>query len=182
MGQYYKPVALTERGNPILGWCYPRDYNNGLKLMEHSWIGNNFVSSVESLLILGGAWYKKPIVWAGDYAEDENKTTKNLYSLCEDKLKVNPAEQINIATYPYIVNHTKRLYVDKGKVPGGGHGWEDYHIHPLPLLTAEGNGQGGGDFFNADPKGLIGSWARNSISVESTIPEGYTELVFDLTE
>lgn len=183
MGQYYKPLAMRDRGNPVLGWCDSHNYNNGLKLMEHSWLGNNFVSSVESLLILGGAWYKKPIVWAGDYAENELKTNHNLYQLCEDDNEVKPINQIDIVTYPYIVNHTKKLYVDKGKVPGGTEeGWENYKIHPLPLLTAEGNGQGGGDFRGEDPKGLIGSWARNSISVESSIPEGYTELVFDLTE
>lgn len=182
MGQYYKPLAMNERGNPVFGWCNAHSYDNGLKLMEHSWLGNNFVCSVESLLVLGGAWYMKPIVWAGDYAEDEGKTTKNLYQLCTEKNEVNPTIQIDKVTYPYIVNHSKKLYVDKGKVPGGKTGWEDYHIHPLPLLTAEGNGQGGGDFFGKDPNGLIGSWARNIISVESSIPEGYTELVFDLTE
>lgn len=52
----------------------------------------------------------------------------------------------------------------------------------IPLLTNESNGMGGGDFGGNDPKDLVGSWARNHLSVELEIPEGYTELVFDLTE
>jgi len=57
-----------------------------------------------------------------------------------------------------------------------------YKIHPLPLLTCEGNGQGGGDFYGEDNKKLIGKWARNRISIESTKPKGYAELIFDLKE
>jgi hypothetical protein len=59
-------------------------------------------------------------------------------------------------------------------------------LHPLPLLTAEGNGRGGGDFRGDDPQNLVGSWARDLISVEAALtPEQlneYTELVFNLTE
>ncbi|KAH3691136.1 hypothetical protein Pelo_19957 [Pelomyxa schiedti] len=43
------------------------------------------------------------------------------------------------AAYRYIVNHSKRQYVDKS-------GCLSLSIHPLPLLLAEGNGRGCGDF------------------------------------
>ena len=45
------------------------------------------------------------------------------------------------------------------------------------------NGRGGGDFRGESE--LVGSWARDVISVEATksaIPKDYTELKFDLVE
>ena len=49
------------------------------------------------------------------------------------------------------------LFVDKNKIPKITAEWvgnSDYRIHPLPLLTAEGNGEGGGDFFGKDTNNL----------------------------
>lgn len=175
MGQYYKPVNLENKQ-----WLLSHDYNTGLKLMEHSWIGNNFVQLVENLLIPNGAWYKARIVWAGDYADPEFEDLEGyeitLYSLCEDKNKINPTEFKLSKQYCYIVNHTKKQFVDKNKVPDKD-GWK---IHPLPLLTCEGNGRGGGDYRGESE--LIGSWARDSISIEKGVPEEYQEINFDLIE
>jgi hypothetical protein len=50
----------------------------------------------------------------------------------------------------------------------------------LPLLTAEGNGRGGGDY-RGENENLIGSWARDIISVEMEIPDGYDELVCEFS-
>jgi hypothetical protein len=47
-------------------------------------------------------------------------------------------------------------------------------------LTCEGNGRGGGDYRGESP--LIGSWARDVISVSDTKPKDFEELVFDLVE
>lgn len=80
----------------------------------------------------------------------------------------------------YLVNHTKKEFVDKSKTPKDDDGW---CIHPLPLLTCEGNGRGGGDF-RGESK-LIGIWARDIIGVvtkKSDIPKDYTEIMFDLKE
>jgi hypothetical protein len=48
------------------------------------------------------------------------------------------------------------------------------------LLTVEGNGRGGGDYHTDST--LVGSWARDIISVEMTISDTFQEIVFDLTE
>lgn len=51
--------------------------------------------------------------------------------------------------------------VDKTLLPENN-GWT---VHPLPLLTAEGNGRGGGDYHEQNPDiELVGTWARDSIS------------------
>lgn len=38
MGQYYRPTIHTENG--VLSF-HAHDFDNGLKLMEHSWIGQS---------------------------------------------------------------------------------------------------------------------------------------------
>lgn len=198
MGQYFKPVILGEAPKDgehevVKSWSLSHDYGSGLKLMEHSWMKSDFVQAFEKQLSRRGEHYKSRVVWAGDYAEgepgrhlveDDKEYKLNLYSLCNDENKFNP-EIATTENYNFIVNHTKKQFVDKSKVAKDKDGWQ---IHPLPLLTCEGNGQGGGDFFGEDEKGLIGSWARDVISVESENPKlyhgtmDYTELIFDLTE
>jgi hypothetical protein len=180
MGQYYKPISVEKRQ-----YVYSHDYNNGLKLMEHSWIDNGFVAIVEDLIAEGGAWHGDKIVWAGDYADEEKNRKNNLFMICErDKCKINPEPSTN--KYRYVLNMDTMEYVDKTKVPISDI-WEDnegkewpFAIHPLPLLTCEGNGRGGGDFYKEDP--LVGKWARNRVTVANEIPEGYTEIEFNLFE
>ena len=181
MGQYYKPCSLTKTKKGVKSWMYSHKYENGLKLMEHSWIENRFVSTIETLLMEGGSWYMTPIVWAGDYADKENNSDKNLYDMCTDKKEINPDISGVPNKYKYIVNHTKKLFVDKSKVPvTDTHNGFDFRVHPLPLLTCEGNGRGGGDFRKEEP--IVGTWARDIISVEDFEPMGYKELEFNLVE
>jgi len=66
MGQYYKPVCIDSRE-----YMYTHDYDSGLKLMEHSWILNDFVWAVEGLLTPKGRWCGQRIVWAGDYMDEK---------------------------------------------------------------------------------------------------------------
>lgn len=180
MGQYYMPAILGVENEQtvVLAHLYSHDYGNGLKLMEHSYIGNNFVNAFESLLAPGSKYHKSPVVWAGDYA-DVDSDGLNVYDKCHNTTKPKPKFLIADNEFPFIVNHTKKQFVDKRQVPIFN---EDWAIHPLPLLTCEGNGRGGGDYRGEDPKHLIGSWARDVISVESEVPEDYTELFFDLVE
>ena len=198
MGQYYKPVILGEKTEEnhetVKAWMYSHEYDNRLKLMEHSYQGNNFVSTFEKQLSRKGDYHKSRVVWSGDYADNEpdlkiiyegKEHNANLYSLCNCENEIKPKVS-KTDTYPYILNHTKKLFVDKNKVPEIKD-WEGAKIHPLPLLTCEGNGRGGGDF-RGDEKGIVGSWARDVISVEKTNPlvttdtMDYKEIIFDLDE
>ena len=200
MGQYFNPVILGDKPEEgqhetVKAWMYSHEYNNGLKLMEHSYQGNNFVSTFEKELSRRGKHYKSRVVWAGDYADEEpglkitddegKERDANLNSLCNDENKIKP-KVASTDDYPYILNHTKKLFVDKNKVPEIVD-WEGTKIHPLPLLTCEGNGRGGGDF-RGDEKGIVGSWARDIISIEKDNPKvmhgvmDYTEIIFDLNE
>lgn len=180
MGQYYYPAILGKEGDKtiVLAHLVAHDYDNGLKLMEHSYIGNKFVNAFESLLAPNSRYHKSPVVWAGDYAEVDSDGL-NVYDKCHNTVKPKPKYLIVDEEFPFIVNHTKKEFVDKRNVPQYDDGWK---IHPLPLLTCEGNGQGGGDYWGEDSKSLIGSWARDVISVESEVPEDYKEIIFDLVE
>lgn len=182
MGQYYKPISLTRNQH-----LYSHDYDNGLKLMEHSWVGNYFVNTVMSLLKRSGAWYNNRIVWAGDYADDEPKLNENLYGLQEKENRINPKEDSDFLKNRYLVNVTKKEFVDvlrkysENKETNPNDVWV---IHPLPLLTCEGNGRGGGDLHKHVDHPIIGSWARNRLYVTKKRPNEniYKEIIFDLEE
>lgn len=239
MGQYYVPVVLNE-AEQIEYRMSSRDFNSGTKLMEHSWIDNDFVAAFETLLL---AEAPRRVVWAGDYADPEVDAADspvmrtyerrgelvtheaNLYSLAQDVEPYRPAvaglgERVQwshgvaevvrdpqvganafprvaptIEAFPYLVNWDKRAYVDKRKVPAVPYYWsggEELTIHPLPLLTVEGNGRGSGDFkvpstdavcsTEVGNVALIGAWARDHIALAARVPDGFAEVIFDLIE
>ena len=49
-------------------------------------------------------------------------------------------------------------------------------------IGGTGNGNGGGDFYGQDGDNVIGTWARDIVSVSNKMPEGYKELKFNLKE
>ena len=200
MGQYYLPSLLTKsykKGKrPIKAQLCAHDFCGGLKLMEHSYVGTYLMQAVEYLLSTNKS---NPFVWAGDYAEklqghndnifsigDENgvdrKTLKKL-PLVETKSWLGKAYMLDpkyVKTYKFAINHSKKLYVvipidDPIKNPYGT-------IHPLPLLTAESNGLGGGDYWGKASAELVGSWKYDVISVGNEIPKGYKKLVVHFKE
>jgi hypothetical protein len=179
MGQYYKPVNLTKNE-----YLYTHDFKSrfkrsdgevyymgeGLKLMEHSYIGNKLMNAVERLLIPGGDWYECRLVWAGDYADNENGKPDNVYIIMgETGKKIIPSSKKVPAKFRYRTNFTKRQVIDLSTIRAVEDGWK---IHPLSLLGCEGNGRGGGDFRGNDER--IGSWARDVISLEDHVRDGYT--------
>ena len=181
MGQYYLAIILADKNTNqsnesnesdqpeiIRIFMEPHQHNNGAKLTEHSYLKNNFIQQFEFQLTKDGMFYKSRPVWAGDYADNEPNSESNLYHIAQDFPNKNLyTNHIIEKEYPYIVNHTKKQYVNKKKF---------ITYHPLPLLLAEGNGRGGGDYREDKGTKYIGIWARDVISVEKSIPNDYTEL------
>ena len=176
MGQGYIAAILSDDGKIIRTYVHPHAYNNGYKLIEHSYIGNNFMEAVESLICPTGMFYKSRLVWAGDYADVEpGAGGKNLYELVEGRPESMPQVEPNIygkpgmSDYLYVVNHTKQEYMFKGQ-----------NLHCLSIMTTESNGRGGGDYDGPGME-LVGTWARDVISVEKEAPNFiHVPNVFDL--
>lgn len=174
MGQYYAPCILSKNKKKVENWFYTWDYGNGLKLMEHSWVGGYLVSAVCRFL------FKNPqrIVWCGDYADgvdyyeqtDKDDSTKVPNNITYEELRTN-----DIPMQKWVLNHSKKVAVAIPPLT------ETWYIHPLPLLTALGNGQGGGDYWGLN-QDLVGSWAGDIISISDKVPPSFSKETDNLFE
>ena len=167
MGQYYTPVLIDEETNDERKYL-SHNYGNGLKLMEHSYLGNTFVETVCNEILE----HPMRVAWVGDYADDvideeKYKNIPNIERFVEiEKDEPNiigytqpNAVPQNVSSFCYfIINHTKKEFINmyeyifKNKT----------NIHPLPLLTSIGNGCGGGDY-SGKCEELCGNWCGDII-------------------
>lgn len=170
MGQYYIPIL--KRRYSITKYD-PYDYEEGRKLMEHSYQGNHLVNVVVNELIDNPAH----LAWVGDYADIEDYKGKTCEELAKKfiELRKNNDNYItddDTAEYEleYFINHTKKEYfkLDRTKIKPNDYNYS--RIHPLPLLTVMGNGYGGGDYYGPCQE-LVGSWATDLIEVSYSFDE-----------
>lgn len=175
MGQYYMPVI--KRGN-VLRRVYSHDFHNGLKLMEHSYIDNNFVNVVANEILENPA----QLYWLGDYAEVGDFISESMFNRVygyawrrsrNSKTTVEgPIQEFDWTKDWYYINKTKKQYM---KMPKPG----DWVITPLSLLTAIGNGRGGGDYRKDNT--MIGYWAGDKVYLSREKPNNkYTDITTDV--
>ena len=73
----------------------------------------------------------------------------------------------------FLVNHTKKVYLDCDAYQKRSIDKNGRCIHPLPILTAIGSNE----LFHGDYQGInadvVGNWCWDTISVEDSIPVGY---------
>lgn len=179
MGQYYTPVLIRDNSQDnskeiirFNSW----DYDNGLKLMEHSYIGNSFVETVAMQL------YKKParVAWVGDYADSYLEEFSEKAAVLKEFVDIERLDGEEYYKKPkyditrnllmlIIYNHTKKQYVDVYNYIHANSYMEGKWatcVHPLPLLTAVGNGYGGGDYHDCYPDfNKVGMWAGDLLEV-----------------
>jgi len=171
MGQYFNVATMDSDGKVT---SYNRRVNGEYtmaKLTEHSWWYNEFVGTMTKKL------HRKPtrIAWVGDYSEGEEIVKENhLYELAFSEDEQGVEKDILLLDGKYLVNHSKKLYLDCNAYRERSNEDEDWCMHPLPLLTAAGNGLGGGDYYGIN-KEDVGKWCWDLISVEDEPPEGYEE-------
>ncbi len=200
--QYYFPMFLENNidyyGNPkpelICGWISPFVYKEYPTLMSTSYVNSRVLNMVEWMLRPGGCFYMTRLVWAslsGDeeliYDPKKNcniMKTLGAYHNYENHSAYSGISEEDVKEYRYIVNHTLKLYVDK-------YSCGDENIHPLPILTCEGNGRGmggyseegliEGDYYGSCEE-YVGTWARHVISLEKNMDSfpGYTRLELTL--
>ena len=175
MGQYYVPVVINKDGRKKFdSW----DYGSGLKLMEHSWLGNRFVNAVYTAIKDNSSL----VGWIGDYSNDVG-CDKDLYKYAwsnelgdtsSNSARIKPEnlfyneEEKKVYGEGFLINHSLYQYIDMKEYVEQS---EDkvWVINPLPLLTAIGNGQGGGDYRGENMK-LVGSWFMDEIEFSMEPP------------
>lgn len=153
MGQYYKPMNLDRKE-----YLNSHEYDNGLKLMEHSYFGNNFVGEV--IILLMNEWNGNRVIWAGDYADNaEKEYLSNLF------IKIKPYNYSNynlseISKHYAFVNYDKNTYCKLDCCAKDNDGWQ---TSPIPLLLVNSNGRGGGDYRLDNEK--TGAWACDRVGI-----------------
>jgi hypothetical protein len=171
------------------------DYGQGLKLMEHSYIGNTLTDVVAALITVE----PKRLVWLGDYGEFADCKNKNITEQQFNKVRhqiwkkrtaplLKGIKTIDgLMTKGFLLNYTKMEYIDLAAYCHKVRGW-DYMINPLPLLTAVGNGKGGGDYWrkNTTSYNKVGTWAFDVIqywpeATKETL-KGFKQIRFAFTE
>ena len=177
MGQYYKQ-AIEQDGNLDIFDAQTVNDWNGRKLMEHSWIGNSFMDAISERI------HNKPanIVWCGDYADEPqdfvtidwiNYETIYPKDGREPQLLEELPERFDYS-HKYLVNHTNKCYVDFDLYMSKCKDKDGWILHPLSLLTAVGNGRGGGDYHeDCVDYYMVGAWAGNNIEITDKVPDEY---------
>lgn len=192
MGQYYD-ILMEQKGQFYHSDRTVDNEHMGAKLTEHSWFENDLLRCVQFSI------YKMPsrVYWVGDYADDENRKINNLtpkdikeiYSLCYDKdyRKKKGVREINTfysnggslsLNGKFLVNRTKKIFLDGALYHTIAINEEGWCTNPLSLLTALGNGQGGGDYFGKERE-KIGAWAGDWLSVEDIPPLLFEDKTLD---
>lgn len=179
-------VAFLDEHHVVESWVCPwRLTRMGAELEEHARLKTQFCGNVESLLSPCGRFWKSRVVWCGD--QSPNK----LYDLCSHEYEL--AEwRSQVGTYgticTYLCNHSKKEVVDKVRLQNRyiEQSFAD-QPHPLPILTLDA----GQLLALAEPQKswlpwpfskkptpieYVGSWARDSISVEREYPSGFTDI------
>lgn len=202
MGQYYFPLLIDDNGDKFRGDSH--DFDTGLKLMEHSWVGNNFVNAILGTI----ESHPMRLAWVGDYSDgvvydytdfgDGFIVGRDAYmpyyscameSTGEAKTleKTTPKLLFDLDCADYfVVNITKQIYIDLEKYVSqnaqSDFGFGMYCINPIPLLTSIGNGEGGGDYGGREGISDVGTWAFDKIYISAIRPGTMKEVEYHFSE
>ncbi len=153
MGAYFNCTLNHKRYD-----TYSMD--NGAKLMEHSYLGNEYVN------VMMGAILNNPkeVVWLCDYHEADDMTshtwdnTKGI-----DKYPKKPRVDLDY----FILNHTKKLVISVSHLQDlyNDDDKSSWHIHPIPILCNSDDGSlGGGDYHAEDSRRA--TWCGDTLEVQ----------------
>ena len=178
MGQYYKPTiqAIKYEDNRKqvrkLFVIDPYDLDYGVKLCEHTHRNSEVVRLVTNLMYeLNKQDWATQLVWLGDYANPSFGVEPNLYgSLQYSNVQFRKENGVIVSAmvegfngvidmtqdHHYLVNHDRNEYINTAENVGA--------YSQLALLTADGNGKGGGDYWGKNWRD-VGLWRYHEISV-----------------
>jgi len=189
MGQYYKFINLDKKEK-----CDREQYP--LKLTEHSYVGNQYCNDI--LTLLSNEWKGDRVIHVGDYATEKDSTfTSNIIGTLKREFKQKETFYSYGITFKdvepnkvkksirYVYNLDKKQFIDLYHQPIIDIWYWDNNVslgkfNSFALLTACGNGQGGGDYFGCN-NDEVGSWAGDHfVSSEKELEEykGFKENKF----
>lgn len=179
MGQYYNPVILKkdwkENEKPVRASLKCYDYGNGAKMMEHSYVHNDFVDAVLHLIHeLDKDQTGVPFVWCGDYADSISikyfPTKEIIDPITNEVTNIEGGFQAYDEAYNWMYDKydqpTEEFKAMRELVKDSSEHRYDYcvnHtkkqilivpayeeckwvIHPFPILCSDGTGFGSGDY------------------------------------
>jgi len=174
MGQYWKAVNVDKKES-----VRP----SGIKLTEHSWLENEWVNYVMTLL--RDEWSGNRIKWIWDYADQVSDPHAELYGTAKrikeftwENEKYNRSSPVYYEGY--LLNLDTKEYVDMKKyiLRMIKEYWDEWIVHPLPLLTAISNWLGWWDYWSEVWQELVWYWwwDRLLFNEQPGITNWYTEL------
>jgi len=178
MGAYYEAVVTANKrhledyvgkltlGEPFRVNTHDVD-SNGLKLMEHSYIGNSYVSHILGLIEDNPS----NVIWLCDYSEDEVYNWETVSEVDTNEMEVKRLASRNQRENGFIINHTTNEYISlktyKRLFAEHSNEWA---TSPLPFLTnSEEGAMGGGDLRTDEP--TRGLWKNHLISYTKSLGE-----------
>ena len=201
MGQYYNIVTFKNKQYRVYDRSLKADENADreymcAKLTEHSWLKNETMMAVSNLIYQ----YPTRLAWIGDYAD----SIKQQYEIPNKDLSISKVQTLYKLAWKgnnetsfikvnfdckdkLLVNWTKKQYMSMQeyiKISTDKDGW---CLHPLSLLTALGNGQGGGDYYGIN-KDKIGIWSFDELSFENSenekelLQDNFTKFIVEFKE
>lgn len=178
MGQYFRAILKQNKNRRYA--VYNRNVNGCYtmaKLMEHSWWDNDFCKAIEKKLYHRSA----QVGWIGDYADDDVVLPKarmevsNIHGIKGIEIQ-NFDENSFTLDNKFLINKDKKEYVDLNEYKEKSIDKDGWIINPLPLLTAVGNGNGGGDYFAEQGKEFVGTWAFDRLIILDKPYKSYKKL------
>ncbi len=176
MIQSFRALLIDSRGRKT-AYNFPCS----AQLLDHATWGNDGVNYIASELVGRSC----RIAWIGDMARCKPALIdRDLFRFAANHsipaYDINRTKSFNLWGL-YFVNHTKQFYLDCTDYfcdMGGENGFEDgWVLHPLPMLTAVGNGRGEDDYVGIN-QDLVGSWALDLISFSLFAPTEYTKVSY----
>lgn len=171
MGAYYKPVCI-DTNSSIRSF----DFGSGLKLMEHSWIGNTFCNAV-LYEIEHGSWKNKRISWVCDYDDANYDYYSNSSEITFKQEEIEEIENYS-TNGVFVLNLDKKEFFSYDVVAKIWSAEPEWVVNPLPLLTSSTTcDMGGGDYRYSH--NLRGSWSFGRLLVLrdiKLIPVTFTDI------
>jgi len=116
MGQYYTALVIDD-ANRVMK-LEPSEFDNLAKLTEHSWISNEFVNAVYSLIHNR----RRRVAWIGDYSDDDYDPLTEAYA------KALPFKEFKVL---YDIAHGETPSISKGLFYKTDWDILDYDTHVL---------------------------------------------------